>query len=236
MLRIVIADDERSFRETIQLLIEQHYKTAQVVGVADSVETAYDLIMAEKPDLVLLDISMPPSNGFELLKKFSRRPFEVIFTTAYGQYAIDAIKHAAVDYLLKPIDTRELIQAVDRVQQKIVNSRHAATEPSRIALPSEKSFVFAKAADIIRIEAVERKLKVVLKNTTLEVTMTFEELERMLPESLFFRSHRTHLINLHEMKEYIPDKNGGCVIMSDGKLVPVAARKKNDFLLCLRRG
>lgn len=235
MLKIVIADDERSFRETIQLLIEQHYKSAQVVGVADSVETAYDLIVAEKPDLVLLDISMPPSNGFELLKKFSRRHFEVVFTTAYSQYAIDAIKHAAVDYLLKPIDTRELIQAVDRVQQKLINSRHGS-EPTRIALPSERSFVFVKAGEIIRIEAVERKLKVVLKNKILEVTLTFEELEKMLPETLFFRSHRAHLINLHEMREYIPDKNGGCVIMTDGKLVPVAARKKNDFLLCLRRG
>lgn len=236
MLKIIIADDEHSFRETIQALIEEHYTGANVVGAADSVETAYDMIIAERPDLVLLDIAMPPSNGFNLLERFSQRPFEVIFTTAYSQYAIKAIKHAAVDYLLKPIDARELIQAVDRVQQKLINQRQAPKEPSRIVLPSERSFVFVNTEDIIRIEAADHKAKLILRDRIMTATLTLEEFEKLVPQNLFFRTHRGHLINLREMKEYIPDKNGGCVIMMDGKLVPVAARKKNDFLLCLKRG
>src|SRR3954468_1617664 len=118
MLRVVVVDDERSSRETIKALLTEHYKGAKVVGTADSVQAAYDLVLAEKPDLVFLDIAMPPSNGFELLKKFKQPPFEVVFTTAYSEYAIQAIRHAAIDYLLKPVDTGELIEAVERVQQK----------------------------------------------------------------------------------------------------------------------
>jgi two-component system LytT family response regulator len=234
MLRVVVVDDEHSSRETIKTLLIQHYKGAKVVGTADSVQTAYDLVIAEKPDLVFLDIAMPPSNGFEFLKKFRQPPFEVIFTTAYSEYAIRAIRHAAVDYLLKPVDMQELIEAVERVEQKLIDKRQSISDRPRVALPGDKSFVFVNVDDIIRVEAADRKLKVILKNKTIEVMQTFEELEKLLPKEIFFRSHRAHLINLNEMKEYIPDKNGGCVIMTDGRMIPVAARKKNDFLLVLK--
>jgi two-component system LytT family response regulator len=234
MIRVVIIDDERSARETIKTLLEKNFTNVHVAGLAESVEDGYDCIVSEKPDLIFLDVSMPPSNGFELLKKFNQPQFEIVFTTAYSEYAIKAIKHAAADYLLKPVDTQELIDAVKKVSRKILDKHQGNLERLRVSLPGNKSFVFVSADDIIRVEASGRKLKIILRTRTLEVTQTFEELEAQLPAGIFFRSHRGHLINMNEMKEYIPDKNGGCVIMTDGKLVPVAARKKNDFMMALK--
>jgi two-component system LytT family response regulator len=184
----------------------------------------------EKPDLVLLDISMPPSNGFELLRKFNNILFEIIFTTAHSQFAIDAIKFSAVDYLLKPIDPVDLVSAIDRVRKKLEPQLGKSSKPGKLVLPTDKTFIFMDAMDIIRVEMIDRKHFVITKShKTLTINRSLSEFEEMLSGTGFMRTHRSHIINLNEISQYIPDKYGGSVIMSDGKAVPIADRRKEEF-------
>ena len=117
-MRTIIIDDEIAAIENLEILLNKYCKEIEIVGTARSAKEGYDLINNEDPEIVLLDIEMPHGSGFDLLKKFTNASFSVIFTTAYNQYAIQAIKFSALDYLLKPIDIEELISAISKVEKK----------------------------------------------------------------------------------------------------------------------
>ena len=235
MIKALIVDDESAPRQALRDLIGRFCFDVEIVEMADSIESAYKAVMIHKPDVVFLDISMPPDDGFALLKKFINVPFEVVFTTAHNNYAIQAFKVSAVDYLLKPIDTDELIIAVEKVKHKLQKevSAPSSQQPSigKIIIPTDKSYIFVDSDNLIRIEFSDRKLYFFLKNGQKHaVNKSLTDYEKTLTGQGFFRTHRTHLINLREIKEYVPDKSGGCVIMTDGKLIPVSLRKKEELL------
>lgn len=229
MIKTLIVDDETSCREALKNLLARYTNDVEIIGSANNLEDAYNLITAKNPDLVFLDISMPPTDGFELLKKFNSFPAEVIFTTAYNQYALQAIKVSAIDYLMKPIDSDELIAAIEKVKKKLqINRGRKGLE--KILVPVERSIMFLSPSDIIRIEAGDKKLIFVLKNgKSIEVSKNMSEYESALTSYGFFRIHRGHLVNVAEIKEYIPDRNGGFAIMNDGMHVPVASRRSDEF-------
>ena len=230
MIRTLIVDDEESCRELLRIFIDENCKDVDIVGMAESIDEAYEQITLKKPDLVFLDISMPPSDGFELLKRFKEIPFQFVFTTAHNQYILNAIRVSAADYLLKPVNPVELIQAVNTVKKKIEAGRIHKI-PHKIVFNTKDALLFVQPLDIIRIEMLDRNVNIILKsNKTVEIVGSLNEIEEQLKNYAFMRSHRSHIINLNEIMEYVPDRHGGCVVMSDKKLVPVAERRREEFL------
>jgi len=245
-MKAIIIDDEQKGREILQKLIEQYCDNdLEIVAVASNVIDAFKLIGFHKPQLIFLDIEMPGGNGFSLLDKFSTTDFKVIITTAFDDYAIKAIKHHAFDYLLKPIDIDELVQAVASVKAAI--SRETADKKelpalqrlslsSRLALPVKDGIFYLIVSDIMRVESDggystfhtgDGKKYVVSKN--------LKEYEDLLPEKEFFRVHKSHLINIKKVKKYIRT-DGNFIEMEDGSIVEIARRKKDEFLQMMNAG
>jgi two-component system LytT family response regulator len=243
MIKAVIVDDELKGRETLRTLIQKHCTGIEVLGMAESVASGVLLIRSVTPDLVFLDIEMPGGNGFDLLDKLKDKNFEIIFTTAYSQYAIKAIRFSALDYLLKPINPEELKDAVSRVSQLLAartsNRRNVDTllsnlkesnEPKKLALPNTEGLAFVNLDEIIRCQADANYTGIFLTSgKKILVARTLKDYEELLSEDNFCRVHHAHLINLKHVREYIKGE-GGVVLMSDGSRVEVSRRKKNEFI------
>lgn len=248
MIKTIIVDDVLKSQALLAQLLELYCPEVQIMGKANSVDTACPLILEHQPDLVLLDIEMPHKNGFELLKLFPNPTFEVIFTTAYDQYALRAIKFCALDYLLKPIDVEELKLAIQKTTQKLrsqiqtqnfayflENLKSPNTQEHRIGLPTLEGLIFIKVSDILRCEAGGSYTNVLLINKkTIVATRKIKEFDSLLVEHDFCRIHRSHLINLHYIEKYYKGA-GGYVVMSDGSTIDVSRRKKDDFLKQLNK-
>lgn len=244
MIQAVIIDDEAKSRETLSKMLTKYCPNAHVAGVADSVESGFDLIQKATPDLVFLDVEMPPYTGFDLLKQFDKIPFEVIFTTAFDKYALNAIKFCALDYLLKPIDIEELILAVDKMRQR--NSSQNIDERlvhllknvqsksnNKIAIPTQEGLEFINSNEIVHCEAQGSYTLLVLQdNNQILSSRTLKEFEGLLAAQGFYRIHHTHLINLDYIQKYHKG-NGGYVVMQGGASISVSRRKKDDFLKTL---
>lgn len=240
-MKTIIIDDEKKGREILQQLIITYCGELQIVGMAKNADEAYALIMQQKPDVIFLDIEMPNGDGFSLLERFDGISFQVIFTTAYDEYALKAIKHHALDYLLKPIDMEELKLAVSKLKKDNapVQARQKITEflaakkldmSSRIALPVREGLIYLQVSDILRIESdgsystfftSDGKKYMVSKN--------LGEYENMLPAKEFFRVHKSHLINMKKVKKYLRT-DGSFAEMEDGSLVEISRRKRDEFL------
>lgn len=245
IIKCVIVDDELRARSGLQKLLVNYCDGVEVVGMADSVASAQALIAETKPDLVFLDIDMPGGDGFDLLEQMDEIPFEVIFATAYDQFALKAIKFSALDYLLKPIDLEELIAAVEKMHQKAgqkpnrekyqslkanINNRNL----ERMALPSSDGLTFVNIKDVIRLQSDGSYTVFCLAGgKTIMVTKTIGEYEEILEENGFFRTHHSHIINLNRVQKYVRGR-GGYVVMDDGSSVDVSARRKDDFLNLLK--
>jgi two-component system LytT family response regulator len=242
-IRAIIVDDELGARESLFKMLEKSCKQVQVLARVDSMATAFEAITLYKPDLVFLDIEMPNGNAFDLLEKFKEIDFNIIFTTAYDHYAIKAIKFSAVDYILKPIDPEELVQAVKRLEEKIgqnqsLNSQFKTllsnvrpdNKLKKVGIPDGDGLVFIKLTDIIRCDSDGNYTYFILTNgKKIIVSRTLGEYEQMFADDNFFRVHRSHLINLEHVKKYIRGE-GGYVVMTDNSQVEVSRRNKNDFL------
>ncbi|MGB0983643.1 MAG: LytR/AlgR family response regulator transcription factor [Saprospiraceae bacterium] len=240
----VIVDDESKNRASLKKLCEKYVPDLTIEGLADSVATAKQIIDRADPDLVFLDIRMPVEDGFELLKKYEDVPFDVIFTTAYDQYAIKAFRFSAIDYLLKPISIQELQAAVEKVRKKkgktssaskksnisILKENLATASFDKIALPTTEGFSFVKTESIMRCEASGNyTIFYLLDKTKYVITRTLKHYEEMLVEHGFFRVHKSHLINLTYVQKFIRGKQG-YVQMIDGKDVEVSTRKREELL------
>lgn len=241
IIQAIIIDDEAKSRDTLSRMLAKYCPHAHVVGMANSVESGYELILNTRPDLVFLDVEMPPYTGFDLLKKFDDISFEVIFTTAFDKYAINAIKFCALDYLLKPIDIEELILAIDKMRKR--NSQQNIDERlvhllknvqgnknNKIAIPTQEGLEFVASDQIVRCEAQGSYTLLFMKdNKQVLSSRTLKEFESLLISQGFYRIHHTHLINLDYIQKYHKG-NGGYVVIKDGISIPVSRRKKDDFL------
>lgn len=240
-MNCIIVDDEPTSVIVLRKLLQQFCPEITIVGEAHSGDEAIELIRQHKPDLVFLDIEMPFGNAFDLLKRLPVIDFEIIFVTAFDNYAVNAFKFSALDYLLKPVDIDDLKKAVSKAQQRLKeknfnqrleNFLHNVSQAGthKIALPTLEGLVFFDTNDIINCTAEGPYTVFNFKDgKNLLVTGTLKEFEEMLPENSFCRVHHSHLINIDHIRKYYKGK-GGYVEMTNGKTIEVSQRKKDEFL------
>lgn len=244
MIQAVLVDDEDNSLEVLGILLEKYCPDVEIIGTAQNVEEAVETINDLKPELVFLDIALPDGQGFEILDQVSHTKFEVIFTTAYDQYALTAFEFSALDYLLKPINTEKLVQSVARYQEisgeKDISSKVSVLKDSfknineRIILSSMDGFEVYKISDIIRCEANGSYTTFYFKGGNKVLTSkTLNNFEKLLADKPFARVHSKHLVNLEYIKKYISGR-GGYVVFEDGSQVDVSERKKKEFIRLMR--
>jgi two-component system, LytTR family, response regulator len=242
MVRSIIVDDELKSRESLKILIEEFCDNATVVALCQNVEEGIAAIKEYQPDVIFLDIQMQRETGFDLLTRLKTIDFEVVFTTAYSEYAIKAFKFSAIDYLLKPIDIGEVQKALGKVEKKlnsnirerleqlIENLKPAASSNFKLALPTSDGLIFVKIEDILYCEASSNYTQIFMFDGKKHlISRTLKEYEDLLTEHNFFRIHNSYLINLGAIKKYVRGE-GGYVIMSNDVSLDVSKRKKEAFL------
>ncbi len=241
-LRTLIIDDEAPIRELISGIIENYCETAEIIAVADGVESGLAAIKQHKPDLVLLDVKLNDGTGFDLLQQLDEIKFAIIFITAYEKYAVNAFKFAAVDYIMKPIHIDDLTSAIrkaaEQSEQQVLSQKlknffdniNSKPEDKKIVLKTLESIFIVKVADIIRCEADHNYTTFYLTNgKKVLVSKTLKDYEEMLCDYFFFRTHQSHLININHVVSF--EKNdGGYLKMADGSSVPVSKRKREELL------
>ncbi|HCA09951.1 response regulator [Chryseobacterium sp.] len=231
--QICIIDDEKHGRDYIALLLKKEFPEIEISFEASSVEEAYIYLTKNTPDILFLDIRLNDGTAFDLLSKFREISSQMIFVTAFENFAIQAIKNGATDYLLKPIKKIDFVIAVNKALENIKKTQPVHNNPlqdSKIILSTLQGFRVIGIADIVRCEADSSYTTFYLINKTkIMVSKTLHEFEMMLPELNFFRIHHKHLINVDHLQEYIKGR-GGQVVMSDGSVLDVSFRRKNDFL------
>ncbi len=244
MTRALIIDDQQLYRNSLREMIESMPGLNLVIaGEASGVQEGLKALEQLQPDLVFLDVEMPDGTGFDLLGALEKTTFDIIFTTSHGEYALKAIKHSALDFLLKPIDAEELRMAVQKAEQKkqhsqqsmqlevlFQNLRQANNPDNKIGLPVQNGLVFIKVNDIIRCQADGGNYASyhLVNGNRLSVTRSLKETEALLSGYTFMRVHDSHLINLKHIKQYIKGE-GGTVVMSDDSEVAVSRYKKEEF-------
>ena len=244
-LKAIIVDDEERGVIVLQQLLEQYCTGIKVVGTATSITDAEVRVGELRPDVVFLDIEMPGGNGFKLLERLEQVTFDVVFVTAYNQYAIKAIRFAALDYLLKPVKIDELQEAVERVRKNrtrkdiekygfLKEAFGKANTFSKIMLPSLDQYHLVKLEDILYCKASDNYTNFYTRSGKhYLVTRQLKEYEELLSAHGFFRIHKTYLVNINHV-ERINKTDGLTVVMSNQEELPVAFRKKDEFLERLR--
>lgn len=243
MIRALIVEDERMSRETLKGLLIRYCPTVELVGEAEGYRQGVEKIRKYEPDVVFLDILMPDGSGFRLLEETKDVEFDVIFTTAFDQYAIKAIKYSALDYLLKPIDPQELVEAVKKVESRksyaqksrsietlLDNIKGPTEDPHKIILSTSEKIHVVDVNDIIRCESDNYYTYFFFKDgSKLLISKTLKENEELLAHHNFIRPHKSHLVNIKYIKSFIRH-DGGYIVMSDGSKVPVSRRKKEKIM------
>ncbi len=245
MINAIIIDDEVNGAESLQLMLAKYCKNeVNIESVCNSAKEGYEKIREINPDLVFLDIQMPHMNGFELLAQLPSRNFQVIFTTAFDDYAIQAFKVNAIDYLLKPIDPQDLIQSVQKAMLRIGTNtllgenidklikglKHQQFQLKKLAIPAADGVTFVELDEIPKIEADSNYTTVyTINNKKYIVAKTLKEYEELLADYNFLRVHSSTLINLKHVDKYVRG-DGGFVIMKDGSQVEVSRRKKHELV------
>ncbi len=247
MLNAIIIDDELNGRIALKQKLHDYCPEVNVVAEADNGNEGIKTIRIHQPQLVFLDIEMPEMDGFEMLIQLSDKKFHTVFTTAYDQYAIKAIKYAAFDYLLKPVDIDELRLTIDRIKQQVTPKhtvekletleQNLLTKPflNKIAIPTLEGLLFFDINQIIRLEAQSNYTNIYFEShPKLMASRTLKEFEEILPTDIFFRLHNSHIINMQFMKRYLKG-DGGRVELKNGDYIMISRRKKEEFLKFIGR-
>ena len=245
MIKSIIVEDEAQNRENLVRLLAAYCSQVEIVAQCASVTEARQAIIECYPDLLFLDIEMPGGDGFSLLESLPDTHFEVIFVTAYDNYAIQAIRFSALDYILKPIDPAELRNAVEKASQKIAREeenlrmlnllQNARNESSNktIALSLAESIEFVPVQSIIRCESDSNYTTFFLKSgEQLIASRTLKEFDELLSPHGFLRVHQSHLVNINEIKSYVKT-DGGYIRMKDGTTVHISRQRREMVLKAL---
>ncbi|MCU7550496.1 LytTR family DNA-binding domain-containing protein [Chitinophagaceae bacterium LB-8] len=243
MIKAVMIDDELHCLNALDFMIKEYCPEVQVLEKCQSAENGIKAIEKWKPDLIFLDIEMPFMNGFELLEQLPEISFAIIFTTSYDQYAIKAIRFSALDYLMKPIEPGELVNAVKKVKEqrhlpfaeqfqmllKKVQGKDVIF--NKIAVPTSEGFELILADQVIRCEADNNYTHIFLKhNLKITACRTLKEMQEQIQDFRYFlRVHNSHIVNLNEVSKYIRGE-GGYLVMSDGSSVNVSKSRKDSLL------
>jgi len=242
LLNAIIVDDEKSSLQNLQLKLMEYCPDICVIASSEKPEEAIELIRQHKPHVIFLDIEMPRMSGMRMLDELKDYAGEVIFTTAYAHYAVDAIRISAFDYLVKPVSIAELQNAVARLvrlKQGGTKDKLDILRPSgptsknqedKIAIPSSEGLEFIEIKGIVRIESSSNYSRIFLSNgKNIFVTKLLKDFEDLLLPYHFYRVHNSHLINMNYIQKYIRG-DGGQVVMQNGDTVDVSRRKKEEFL------
>lgn len=247
MITCIIIDDEKPAREFLTKLINQYFGTKLIIlDTVDSVEKGVEMINKLHPELVFLDIEMKGEDGFQLFKYFDSVFFDIIFTTAHNDYAINAIRHAAIDYLLKPINFIDLNDAIKRLERKqtattnqlrinalLENLNTDTTQFNKIAIPTTKGYELEKISNILYCEGMDNYSKIItIQGKEIVMSKTLKYLEEALPTNVFIRIHKSTLVNLNYVVNYSRD-NGYSVLMTNGKQLQVSFRKNETLVHAL---
>ena len=241
MITAIIIDDEPKGRLALRKKLSTYCSNVQIMAEASNGKEALVLIQKHQPQLIFLDIEMPVMNGFEMLNAIGEKNFHIIFTTAYDQYAITAIRYAAFDYLLKPVDIEELITAVGKIsgntssteqEKKVETLNHnlvVSKELNKIAIPTADGLLFFEIGNITRLEAHSNYTHIFFRNRSKLISAkTLKDFEELLPQKIFFRAHHSHVINMGFIKKYSKG-NGGKIELMDGTVIDLSRRKRDAF-------
>jgi len=243
----IIIDDEQNARSNLRMLLEDYCPEVTVVAEAQSAAEAREMIATHHPQLLFLDINMPNEDGFELLESLPEKDFSVIFITAHNQFALKALKSGAIDYLEKPIDIDELIEAVSKIKietsktteipdiKQLVDFFQLESAQGTIAVPTLSGYEIIKTSDIVRLEADESYTKIFLADGKKCISsMTIARYEKVLNKNVFFRVHKSHIINTkYHLKEF-NRQDGNIAIMDNGTAIPISRRKLTEFINAIR--
>ncbi|MDR6919783.1 MULTISPECIES: LytTR family DNA-binding domain-containing protein [Chryseobacterium] len=246
MLRAIVIDDNEEIRQKNGTLIKDNCPNISIIGQADSVESGIKIIRQLSPDIVFLDIEMPDGTGFDLLQKLSPITFKVIFITGYEDFAIKAFRFSAIDYLLKPLNTGELIEAVKKAEEslskdifdmKLSNLFANLERPKNLQnliLKTAEKIYSVNIQDIVNCESDKNYTTFYFINAPkLVVSTNLKEYENMLTPFNFFRTHQSHLINMAYFDHFIKADGGNTIIMKNKTAIPLSVRKKEEFLMLL---
>jgi len=246
MIKTLIIDDEKASAELLSLKIRKAAPDVQITGIYHSGQAALEAMERAEPDVIFLDIEMPGMDGITLAKKLDAEHTEIIFTTAYDQYAIEAVRIRALDYLLKPVNEKDLAAALLRLRQKLMEKEkikmaHSIenifekmqtlnTHYDKIAISTMEGIIFIPVKEIVRVESLNNYSKLYLiTGKNIVASKTLKLIEEMLMHYRFFRPHKSHLVNLEYITKYVRGE-GGMIIMADGSEVDVSRQRKQDFL------
>lgn len=244
-LKAIVVDDEFNARSNLKLLLDEFCEEIEVIDTAESAEDARKKIKILKPDVVFLDIAMPNEDGFSLLKSIPNPSFSVVFTTAYNEFALKAFKANAIDYIEKPISIEDLQNATQkllkvhgsseqRTPKEINDFIEEVIEPKatdRISIPTRDGYIILKNKEIIHLEASDNYTMIYLNNGKRHLSSkNIKIYEQNLDPSVFYRVHKSHIINVKDHLKEFSRTEGNVAILSTGKLVPVSRRKLTDFL------
>lgn len=242
-MKTIIIDDEEKARKTIANYLSLYCKNIEVIAQAESVQAGCDVILRHNPELVILDINMPDGTGFDLLKKIDPVNFKLIFITAYEEYAIKAFKFSALDYLLKPVNPQELIDAVEKARKSIdneslemkfkaflTNYHNPSNTDKKIVLKTSESIHLIDIKNIIRCAADGNyTIFYTIDGKKIMVSKILKDYDEMLAEYGFIRPHHSHLVNMNYIQSF-EKRDGGSIIMKDKSIVPVSSRRKDELL------
>jgi two-component system LytT family response regulator len=246
VIKALIIDDEASAANVLQLMIERHVPEITDLRIATKISEAHSLLHHFQPQLVFQDIVMPEKNGFEFLSEIKKINFEIIFTTAYNEYAIRAIRFSALDYLLKPINAEELRSAVSRFLEKrnqqqqtdallknlLTNLENKKESEFKLAVPTVSGAVFFSPSEIIRLEGEGNYTQFYLtQNRKYLSAKTLKDYEEILLHHNFLRIHKSHLVNRGFIDNY---RNEGLVILKDKTTLPVSRQRKQEVAATLK--
>ena len=241
MVKAVIVDDEPKAIQGLSWELTNFSDDIEIINTFTNPEDALIFLEKHSPDCLFLDIQMPTMDGFQFLSKLKKRAFAVVITTAYDEYAIKALKHEALDYLLKPVDSDDLkdtIQKIKKFNSKIVNSEkleqvllkfNKSIQKKKITINTDGKLIFIDSESIIYVESEGNYSTLFLEDSSkMVLTKKLKEVNQLLPENQFFRIHNSYIVNLNKIKEFY--KSEGYVVMSSNHKIPVARQRKSGFL------
>lgn len=249
MIKAVLIDDEPRSRESLRIILSRYFADVEIVGEAASVSEAFNLISNKKPNTVFLDIKMPDGSGFDLLKMFNQVDFKVVFVTAFEEFALEAIKFSAFDYILKPINTNELRSALDKLREEfnhtddvslkikafISNMETSNQSQKKIVLKTAESIHLVTLSSIVRCESDCNYTWVYIVNQPkILISKSLKYFEDLLTDYGFIRVHQSHLVNLNYVSR-IDKVDGGVLVFNDGTHVPISVRKREQLFKLIEK-
>lgn len=243
MIKAVLVDDEKNALEMMEWLLTTYCPQVEIAAMCSSAEQGIEAVHTHRPDVLFLDIEMPKLNGFDMLEKFDKLFFDVVFCTAYDQFAIKAFKYSALNYLLKPVDPEDLKTTVQRIEaKKTIPTKEqfdlllrniqqpVKTTSQRIALTTSDGLIFVPTADIIYCEAESNYTSVVLSGgKKILVSKVLKEIDEALSGPDFYRVHSSFLININRIKKFVRG-DGGYIIMDNDATVSISRSRKQEFM------